>query len=112
MAYAMRPVLQSIYERKDSVKAKELFRYWCAWVQAMRGETGELLEPIARNARKIEGRLEGIFAYWTRGLTTASMEGINNSLLAMKREACRYWAVEYMITMLSCATREVTLQCY
>ncbi len=44
MAYQMRLVLQGIYERKDAEEARKLFRNWCAWVHAMRGQTGVLLE--------------------------------------------------------------------
>jgi hypothetical protein len=65
MAYKMRRVLRGIYERKDAGEARKLFRNWCAWVQAMRGLTGELLEPMARAARMVEGHLEGILAHWT-----------------------------------------------
>ncbi len=60
MAYEMRLVLQGIYERKDVEEARKLFGNWCAWVRAMREQTGELLEPMARVARMIEGHLEGI----------------------------------------------------
>ena len=72
MAYEMRLVLQGIYEREDAGEARKLFRNGCAWVQAMRGQTGELLEPMARAARMLEGHLDGILAHCTRGLTTAS----------------------------------------
>ncbi len=87
MAYEMRLVLQGIYERRDAGEARKLFQNWCAWVHAMRGETGELLEPMARAARMIEGHLEGILANWTRGLTTAFMEGLNSLFSAVKRKA-------------------------
>ncbi len=70
MAYQMRLVLQGIYERKDAEEARKLFRNWCAWVHAMRGQTGELLEPMARVARMIEGFFEVILGQWTQGLTT------------------------------------------
>ena len=73
----MRLVLQGIYEWKNVGEARKLFGSWCAWVQAMRERTGELLEPMARAARMIEGHLEGILAHWTQGLTTAFMEGLN-----------------------------------
>jgi hypothetical protein len=32
----------------------------------MRDQTGEMLEPMARVARMIEGHLEGILAHWTQ----------------------------------------------
>jgi hypothetical protein len=74
MAYRTRLVLQGIYERKDAEEARKLFRNWCAWVHAMRGQTGELLEPMGRAAQMVEGLLDGILAHWTRGLTTSLME--------------------------------------
>ena len=98
MAYEMRLVLQGIYERKDVAEARKLFGNWCAWVHAMRDQTGEMLEPMARVARMIEGHLEGILAHWTQGLTTAFMEGLNSLFSAVKRKARGYRSVEYMTT--------------
>ena len=47
---------------------------------ALRGLAGDLLEPMARAARMIEGNWEGILASWTIGMTTAFMEGLNSLL--------------------------------
>ena len=74
--------------------------------------TGELLEPMARVARMIEGHLEGILAHWTQGLTTAFMEGLNSLLSAVKRKARGYRSVEYMTTMLYFVAGKLTLPCY
>ena len=112
MAYQMRLVLQGIYERKDAEEARKLFRNWCAWVHTMRGQTGELLEPMARAARMVEGHLEGILAHWTRGLTTAFMEGLNSLFSAVKRKARGYRTVEYMTAMLYFVAGKLTLPCY
>ncbi len=112
MAYEMTLVLQGIYERKDVEEARKLFRNGCAWVRAMRGQTGELLEPMARVARMIEGHLEGILAHWTQRLTTAFMEGINSLFSAVKRKARGYRTVEYMSTMLYFVAGKLTLPCH
>jgi len=112
MAYEMRLVLQGIYQWKDVGEAKKLFGNWCAWVQAMREQTGELLEPMARAARMIEGHLEGILAHWTQGLTTAFMEGLNSLFSAVKRKARGYRSVEYMTTMLYFVAGKLTIPCY
>ena len=112
MAYEMRLVLQGIYQWKDVGEAKKLFGNWCAWVQAMRERTGELLEPMARAARMIEGHLEGILAHWTQGLTTAFMEGLNSLFSAVKRKARGYRTVEYMTSMLYFVAGKLTLPCY
>ena len=94
MASEMKLVLQGIYERKDAEEVRKLFRNCCAWVQAMRGQTGEQLEPMARAARMVEGLFAGIMAHWTRGLTTAFMEGLKSLFSAVKRMARGYWTVE------------------
>jgi transposase len=112
MAYEMRLVLQGIYQWKDVEVAKKLFGNWCAWVKAMREQTGELLEPMARAARMIEGHLEGILAHWTQGLTTAYMEGLNSLFSAVKRKARGYRTVEYMTSMLYFVAGKLTLPCY
>lgn len=46
MVYEMRLVLQGIYQLKDPGEPRKLFRNGCAWVQAMWGQTGQLLEPM------------------------------------------------------------------
>jgi transposase len=78
----------------------------------MRERTGELLEPMARAARMIEGHLEDILAHWTQGLTTAFMEGLNSLFSAVKRKARGYRSVEYMTTMLYFVAGKLTLPCY
>ena len=105
-------MLQGIYQWKGSEEAKVLFGNWCAWVHAMREKTGELLEPMARVARMIEGHLEGILAHWTQGLTTAFMEGLNSLFSAVKRRARGYRTVEYMTTMLYLVAGKLTLPAY
>ncbi len=112
MAYEMRLVLRGIYEWKDVEVARKLFGNWCAWVRAMRERTGELLEPMARVGRMIEGHLGGILAHWTQGLTTAFMEGLNSLFSAVKRKARGYRTVEYMTTMLYFIAGKLTLPCY
>jgi transposase len=112
MACEMRLVFQGIYQWKDVEVAKELFGNWCAKVKAMREQTGELLEPMARAARMIEGHMEGILAHWTQGLTTAYMEGLNSLFSAVKRKARGYRTVEYMTSMLYFIAGKLTLPCY
>jgi hypothetical protein len=111
MAYQMRMVLQGIYERKEAEQAGKVFRNWCAWVHAMRGRTGELLEPIDRSSRMVEGHLEGILAYWTRGLTTAFMVGLKSVFSAPKREARRYRTVVYITALFNFVARKLTQTC-
>ena len=78
----------------------------------MRGQTGELLEPMGRSARMVEGHLEGILAHWTRGLTTAFMEGLNSLFSAVKRKARGHRTVEYMNALLYFVAGKLTLPCH
>jgi transposase len=85
-AYEMRFVLQGINERKVAEEARKLFRAWCAWVHAMRGQSGELLEPMARAAQMVEDNLQGIMAHWIQKQSTAFLEGLNSLSSAVKRK--------------------------
>ena len=78
----------------------------------MRGQTEELLEPMDRATRMVEGHLEGISAHWTRGLTTAFMEGLNSLFLAVKRKARGYRSFEDMTAIIYFVARKLTLPCY
>ncbi len=77
----------------------------------MRVQTGELLEPMARADRMLEGHLEGILADSNRSLTTVFMEGINSLFSAVKRKARGCRTVEYMTTMLYIVAGIRTLTC-
>jgi transposase len=112
IAYEMKLDFEGIYEWREAEDARKLFRNWCAWVHAMRGQTGDLLEPMVRTARMIEGHLEGILAHWSRGLTTAFMGGLNSPFSAVKRRALGYRRVEYVTAMLYFVAGKLTLPCY
>jgi hypothetical protein len=60
----MRLVLQGIHEWKDVGGARKLIGNWCAWAGSMREQTGDLLEPMARAARTIEGNKKTVS--WNR----------------------------------------------
>jgi transposase len=60
----------------------------------------------------VEGYLEGILANWTRGLTTAFIEGLKSLFSAVKRKARGYRTMEYMTAMLYFVAGELTLPCY
>jgi hypothetical protein len=70
------------------------------------------LEPRARAARIIEGRLEGVLAHWSRGLTSAFIERLNSLFSAGKRKARVYRKVESMTATLYSFSARLTLPCY
>jgi hypothetical protein len=87
MTYETRLVPQDIYEWKDAEETRNLFRNWYVWLHAMRGQTVEPLEPMARAARMIGGHLEKILPHWTRRLPTVFMEGLNTLFWSVRRNA-------------------------
>jgi hypothetical protein len=111
MAYEMKVTVQGIDERKDVGFAKKLFGNLCAWLQAMREQTKELFEPMARIARMIEGHFDGILAHWIRELTIDLMERLNKMSSSVKRKASRYRTLEYMTTMLYFVVGRLSLPC-
>ena len=77
----------------------------------MRGQTGELLEPMARAARMIKGHLEGILAHWSRGFMTAFMEGLYSRFSSVKRKARGYRTVEFVNAILYFVAGQLALPC-
>jgi transposase len=77
----------------------------------MRELTGDLLEPMARTARLIEGHLKGILAHSCRGLTIVVIEGINRLCSAVKRQLCGYRTVEGLTAILYFFAGKLTLAC-
>jgi transposase len=64
---------------------------------------------MARAAQMVEGHLEQIWAHWTRGITTAFMEGLNSLFSAVKRKGRGYRTVEYMKAMLYFVAGQLSL---
>jgi hypothetical protein len=110
--YKIRLVPQDIYDWKDVGGTRKLFRKWRLWVQVKSEQTCELLKPMARAVRMIEGYLDGMLAHWTRGLTTAFMEGLNSLFKAVMGKPSCFPTVEYMATKLYFVAGKLTLPCY
>ena len=55
-----------------------LFIKWTKLVIRKVSKLGFFLTPIATVAKNVEKHLEGTLAHWTKGPTTAFMEGLNN----------------------------------
>jgi len=108
----MRLVLEGSYERKDAEEARNLFQNSCALVNAMWGQTGKLLEPMAQAARMIKGHLERKLAHWIQGLTTAFMEGLNRLFSAVKRRTRGNRTVMCFMTILYSVAAKLTRPCY
>lgn len=100
-AYRMRLVLQGIYQRRQEGTARREFKRWCQWVVRECDKKGrEALQPMRKAAQMIESHLEGILGHWSKGLTTAFLEGLNSLFSATKRKARGYKSTHYLKTML------------
>jgi transposase len=87
----MKEALRSIYRvTKNDVQAEAALKNWCSI--ARKTEIKELKDM----AKTIENHLQGIIAYWsTNGLSNASMEGFNNKIRWLIRQAYGFKDKEY-----------------
>lgn len=90
-ASMMKEALRSIYRKaEDDTQAEAAFINWCSI--ARQTEVPEL----AKMADTIETHMKGITAYWRTGkLSNASMEGFNNKIRWLMRQAYGYRDEEY-----------------
>jgi len=87
----MKEALRSIYRMaKNEVQAEAALKNWCSI--ARKTEIKELNDM----AKTIENHLPGIVTYWkTDGLTNAAMEGFNNKIRWLIRQAYGFKDKEY-----------------
>jgi len=90
-ASMMKEALRSIYcMAKTDFHAEAAFKNWCS----MARETGT--EELVSMADTLEKHMKGITAFWrTGGLSNASMEGFNNKIRWLMRQAYGYRDDEY-----------------
>ena len=87
----MKEALRSIYDiAKNDLQAEAAFKNWCDI--ANQTEVDELKQM----AKTIQNNLNGITAYWrTNRLSNAAMEGFNNKIRWLMRQAYGYRDEEY-----------------
>ena len=90
-AYALKEALRRIYSIRDVVFAQNALVYWCE-----RAENSQIPEMISM-AKTIRKHGAGIMAFWETGITSASMEGFNNKIGWLTRQAYGYRDEEYLI---------------
>ena len=90
-AYWLKESLRNIYKICDnSIEAKLGFERWCELAYRS-GVAG-----LKTMAKTIEKSLDGIISYWTARVTSASMEGFNNKIGWLTRQAYGYRDQEYL----------------
>jgi transposase len=93
--YQMKLTFQDIYRAfRDPEAAKEAIRKWLSWAVRSR------LEPIKNFAKMVKGHLEGILRYFTSGLTSGAMEGLNSRIQGIKRRARGFRNINNFIAMI------------
>jgi len=90
-AHMMKEYMRSIYyEAQSDQQAKAAFKDWCTAARAT--EIKELVDM----AKTIERHIDGITAFWRNNfLSNASMEGFNNKIRWLIRQAYGYRDEEY-----------------
>ena len=90
-ASALKERLRNVYSMaRDPLVAEWMFADWCATAGA------SYIPEMRTMAKTIRTHIEGILAYWTTdGITSAPMEGFNNKLRWLIRQAYGYRDDEY-----------------
>jgi transposase len=105
-AYQMRLNLRDLWKEPGVVAARAFLKRWCSWVsRATRRrdpEARRILEPMARLAKTIRNKAEGIINYLRYGkhLTGGVIEGINSLVQAARARARGYRKPSTFITMI------------
>lgn len=92
-ASMMKEGLRSIYHMaKNACQAEAAFKNWCSIARQTQ------IKELADMAKTIENNLSGIVAYWkTNALSNAGMEGFNNKVRWLIRQAYGFRDKDYFI---------------
>ena len=91
VATFMKECLRKIYSlASDEFMAKIAFEFWCKLADESK------ISCLEKMAKSIRRHMDGILAYWGEGrLTSAGMEGFNNKVRWLIRQAYGYRDYEY-----------------
>ena len=88
-AYYLKEDLRQIWDAADLSQARRELDQWIAMA-----ESTEIKQLVAM-AKTLKNHREGILAYFTHPISTGSLEGINNKIGAIQRQAYGYRDQEY-----------------
>jgi transposase len=93
--YQMKMTFQDIYRNiAEPEAAEEAIKKWLAWAVCSR------LQPIKKFAQMVKIHFQGIMRYFTTGLTSGTMEGINSRIQGIKRRARGFRNIDNFIAMI------------
>jgi len=88
-AYYLKEELRELWKQETKAKAQTFLQGWIAQAEA----SGiAILQTMARTLRRHE---EGILAYYDYPISTGPLEGTNNKIKTMKRQAYGYRDIEF-----------------
>ena len=89
VAYQLKEQLRDVYREKDPTEATKKLDSWCM----LADESG--LKPMKTMAKTIRNHRQGVLAYWETGLTSAKVEGFNNKIRWLNKQAYGYRDEQY-----------------
>ena len=93
--YQMKLTFQDIYRTvREPEAAEAAVTKWLSW--AVRSRIG----PVKLFAQTVKTHFAGIMRYFTSGLTSGAMEGINSRIQEIKRRARGFRNIDNFITMI------------
>jgi transposase len=94
-AYQMKLAFQDIYRSiREPEAAEAAIKKWLSWAVRSR------IEPVKVFAKTVKVHFDGIMRYFTSGLTSGTMEGINSRIQEIKRRARGFRNIDNFITMI------------
>jgi transposase len=93
--YQMKLTFQDIYRSiREPEAAEAAIKKWLSWAVRSR------IEPVKAFAKTVKAHFDGIMRYFTSGLTSGTMEGINSRIQEIKRRARGFRNIDNFITMI------------
>ena len=84
-AHGLKEALRRIYKIRDVVFVENALVYWCE-----KAETSQIKDKLVNMAQLLCKHAAGIVAFWKTGITSAAMEGFNNKIGWLTRQAYGY----------------------
>ena len=91
IAHSLKEALRRIYKIRDVVFVENALVYWCEKAEACQ------IKELVSMAKTLRKHAAGIVAFWKTGITSAAMEGFNNKIGWLTRQAYGYRDEEYLI---------------
>jgi len=89
--YYMKEDLRQLWSQKNRKRAA---RFLCDWIARARVSGIHMLKKFAKT---LQSHFDGILAYYTYPISTGPLEGTNNKIKTMKRQAYGYRDTEFFM---------------